>query len=289
MLLGLLLFGSLPLSPQAAEASADDVLERGKEVYKSACASCHGSKGRGDGREARRLGFRPRDLSLGAFKCRSTPSGELPTDEDLFRIVSQGMPGTPMKAFEETLSIDERRAVVEYLKTLSPQFAAAPASEPVPLPEPVPASEKTVAEGKQLYRILKCWSCHGKTGRGDGPAARDLKDDWGKSIRAYDFTAPSRFKCGGDDRDLYRLLHTGMAGSPMPSFDAALGFPREGVEDLSALETAFTAAELTEISDYVRAQPDATALSAMPEEARDALIQRRTWALVHYLRSLLAR
>lgn len=277
------------LFPGPARGFAPDDLERGKNVYKAVCASCHGPRGRGDGPEARRLGFRPRDFSLGAFKCRCTPSGQLPTDEDLFRVVTHGMPGTPMKAFDQTLSDEERRAVVQYVKTLAPPFVTASAPECLPIPESLPATDQTVGEGKQLYRILKCWTCHGKSGRGDGPAARDLKDDWGKPVRAYDFTQPSRFKCGDDDGDLYRLLHTGMTGSPMPSFTDALVFPREGVEDLSALQSAFTAAEVEEVSDYVRKQPASAALNDMSPEARRSLAERRTWALIHYLRTLVAR
>ena len=38
----------------------------------------------------------PRDLSLASFKCRCTPSGALPTDQNLLRTLTQGMPGTPM-------------------------------------------------------------------------------------------------------------------------------------------------------------------------------------------------
>jgi mono/diheme cytochrome c family protein len=39
---------------------------------------------------------------------------------------------------------------------------------------PVPADEKSLAVGKQLY-TKECQSCHGVTGKGDGPAAGDLK------------------------------------------------------------------------------------------------------------------
>ena len=38
---------------------------------------------------------------------------------------------------------------------------------------PVPADEKSIAVGKEVY-IHQCLSCHGPTGRGDGPASKDL-------------------------------------------------------------------------------------------------------------------
>lgn len=38
---------------------------------------------------------------------------------------------------------------------------------------PVPADEKSIARGKEVY-AQNCLSCHGATGKGDGPAAKDL-------------------------------------------------------------------------------------------------------------------
>lgn len=46
----------------------------------------------------------------------------------------------------------------------------APASE-VAKKNPVPADAKSIAEGKRLYE-MNCASCHGKTGKGDGEAAK---------------------------------------------------------------------------------------------------------------------
>lgn len=38
---------------------------------------------------------------------------------------------------------------------------------------PIPADEKSISRGKELY-AQNCLSCHGATGKGDGPAAKDL-------------------------------------------------------------------------------------------------------------------
>jgi len=70
--------------------------------------------------------------------------------------------------------------------------------------------------------VAKCWQCHGKEGRGDGPSTPTLTDDKNRPIQPYDFTAASRFKCGESDEDLYRVLMTGLDGSPMPSFSSSL-------------------------------------------------------------------
>jgi len=39
---------------------------------------------------------------------------------------------------------------------------------------PIPLNEESVARGKTLYE-RECLSCHGVSGKGDGPAARDLE------------------------------------------------------------------------------------------------------------------
>lgn len=230
-------------------AQAPDV-QQGKKVYDANCAKCHGGFGRGDGPEARKLGFRPRDFTLGAFKCRSTMSGQPPTDEDLLRTVTRGLPGTPMKPIEG-LSDADRKAVVQYLKTLSPRAFATPATL-MQFPDPPEGLAGLAGEGKALYEKMQCGQCHGPAGRGDGPAAATLKDNWGNPIKAYNFVALRQFKCGNDDRDLFRTLQTGMTGSPMPSFADALAFDTD----------------------------------QMAAAQRQQTVNQRTWALVAYLRSL---
>ncbi|MBI3401578.1 MAG: hypothetical protein HY048_09180 [Acidobacteria bacterium] len=51
-------------------------LRVGRAAFQKVCAECHGSKGRGDGEQAKKLGFAPRNFTLGAFKCsgRTTSS-----------------------------------------------------------------------------------------------------------------------------------------------------------------------------------------------------------------------
>ena len=98
-------------------------IERGKTVYAQNCLACHGVKGDGKGDAAAFLLPRPRNFVQANFRLRSTPPSHLPTDVDLFRSVSLGMPGTPMPPWRVNLSDDDRWAVVEYIKTFSPRFA----------------------------------------------------------------------------------------------------------------------------------------------------------------------
>jgi mono/diheme cytochrome c family protein len=191
-----------------------------------------------------------------------------------------------MAAHEKTLSPEDRNAVVQYIKTLIPRFKSEPAPLCIAVPEPPAPREDALFEGKQVYRIMGCGKCHGKTGRGDGPASAGLKDDWGQPIRAYNFTVTKKFKCGGEDKDFYRVLHTGMNGSPMPSFSAAFAFGRDSITPV-AFEGTLSPTEVQELSKYLQGQPDSAAVAALSPNARRELVDRRTWALVQYLLSLL--
>jgi cytochrome c553 len=74
----------------------EEFVEQGRAIYIRRCSFCHGLMGDGEGPAAQFLDPRPRDFTLGTFKFRTTQSGELPTDEDLFRTVSRGLSGTGM-------------------------------------------------------------------------------------------------------------------------------------------------------------------------------------------------
>ncbi len=99
-------------------ASAEDVAA-GEALYLKACDQCHGPKGDGQGVMADLLFPRPRDFLRGLYKVRSTPSGELPTDQDLFKVISLGMPGTSMPAWQGVLTDEQIWQLVHYVKTFT--------------------------------------------------------------------------------------------------------------------------------------------------------------------------
>jgi DMSO reductase family type II enzyme heme b subunit len=193
----------------------------GEALYGRNCAGCHGSDGKGDGPAADFLYPRPRDFTQGTFKVRSTASGDLPTDEDLLRTITRGMPGAAMPGWEN-LSEAERRELVRYIKTFSERFTREPPPERAALGSPVPFTKEAVAKGREIYRKMKCWECHGEEGRGDGPSAPTLKDDWGFSIRVGNLTQRRNFRGGDVVEDIYRAFTTGFDGTPMPSFADSL-------------------------------------------------------------------
>jgi mono/diheme cytochrome c family protein len=87
-------------------------------LYRRHCAHCHGINGDGHGPTAAILNPYPRDYRRGLFKFKSTYTAAQPTDDDLRRIVHDGIPGTAMPAFA-LLPPDEIDALVEYVKYLS--------------------------------------------------------------------------------------------------------------------------------------------------------------------------
>lgn len=201
-------------------ALAQGNAEKGEVVYEKRCAVCHGAEGKGNGPGAALLSPKPRDFTRGAFKVRSTTT--LPTDSDLRRVITEGIPGTSMRSWAY-LSEGDRRNLVEFVKSFSRRFTEQPAGPPVQIPKPPPSSEELLALGRHYYREAGCFDCHGDTGKGDGPAAPTLKDEWGDPILAYDFTIPGRMKGGSRIEDIYRTLTVGIGGTPMPSYADSLG------------------------------------------------------------------
>ncbi len=191
--------------------------ERGKVIYDKWCAGCHGETGAGDGEAAAFMLPRPRDFTGAIYQIRTTASGELPTDDDLRRVVDDGMPGTTMAAWRGRLRSGARDDVIAYIKTFSRFFDG---SEPVAIEigRQPRVTEEGLAEGRQLFvEEVQCLKCHGEAGRGDGSSAPTLTDDWDNPIRATDLTENWNFNGGGSVEDIYVRLRTGLDGTPMPS------------------------------------------------------------------------
>jgi DMSO reductase family type II enzyme heme b subunit len=205
-----------PVKPTPVAAD----LEAGKKLYQRWCTQCHGDEGKGDGPAADFVYPRPRNFTLAIFKVRTTPSGQLPTDHDLFNIISKGLPGTSMPAWEKFIPEKDRWQLAHYVKTFDELglFKEEPAKEQVVIDAPPKMTSELIAKGKDLYQQKKCWQCHGPQGRGDGVSAAGMKDEWGFPIRPVNFTKSWRFRGGDRIEDIYRTFTTGFNGTPMPSF-----------------------------------------------------------------------
>ena len=191
--------------------------EAGRQLYYRYCWGCHGARGNGDGENAPYLNILPRNFVAATFKCRSTPTGTLPLDQDLFSTLSRGINFTNMPNWS-ALTDQQRADLVAFIKTFSPRWKTEKPADPIQVPPEPALTVASIKHGSELFQKLECWKCHGQEGRSDGPSASTLTDSNDQPIRPYNFTSDNRSKCGKTNQDLYKIFMTGLDGTPMPSF-----------------------------------------------------------------------
>lgn len=226
-----------PLSPSA---------ERGRLVYQRNCIGCHGESGLGNGPSAEFLEPRPRNFQAGNFKFRSTPSGQLPSQDDLVHVIRCGLQGSAMRSFP-LMPTQELKDVADYVMhlvdfgvvkrdvddelegepfaTLDPEdyaeirgdalLDAHEDSWPVSIEQAPENDEDSIERGRVLYEA-QCVACHGATGVGDGSSSFHLRDWKDTAVRPRDFTS-GIFRAGSTPKDLFLRMRTGLNGTPMPS------------------------------------------------------------------------
>ena len=133
----------------AAKASGNTA--KGKTYYaKAKCDLCHGKVGTGVGPASKSLKPQLKSFSDAKYMTKRT-------DKQLFNAIKNGAPAgaksPKMPAFKKKLSDSKINAIVAYMRSLS----------------------KNEKKGKELYVKTKCAACHGKLGKGDGPAGKALK------------------------------------------------------------------------------------------------------------------
>jgi len=220
--------------PIEQPVASDPVLARGLELFARNCAICHGDNGDGAGKLAYLMNPRPRNLRQGNFKLVTTQN-QVPTDADLLRTISNGMPGSAMPPWGHVPASD-LDALVRYVRHLHvtateellrtwvaegsltdadlPDTLAArtrPGTALVVPPEP-PFDEVRWFHGRRLY-LENCASCHGMHGE---PVMEAVKFD------AEGYPVPPRsfvngiFKGSSKGHELYARIWKGMKGTPMP-------------------------------------------------------------------------
>ena len=206
------------------------------------------------------------------------------------------MPAWGNAADGHTLSEQDRWDLVDYVKKFSDRFQKEEVPPPIDIPVPPYPSAKAappdlLREGKLVYRVLQCWTCHGMGGKGDGPSANALVDDFEVPIRPLDFTT-GNFKFGDSPADVYRTFNTGLNGTPMPSFFDTILYPKEAFPDLkpwqqlNAGKPVFSSQDVEEIGEYIAKLPPAAELDKLSEADKRAAADRRRWALVYFALSL---
>ncbi|MBI5762520.1 MAG: c-type cytochrome [Planctomycetes bacterium] len=211
------------------------IVARGQALFARQCAICHGEAGDGAGKFAYLMNPRPRNFKLGKFKL-STTQNQVPSDDDLMRTISRGMPGSAMPPWGH-LPIADLQALVQYVRQIwsdavradlqsqvaagelkgdevSAQLATATTpGAPIVVPPEPKGDDLRWFNGRRVY-VEACASCHGQDGH---PVAEAVKfDDEG-------FPDPPRsfvngiFKGGMDGPGLYARILKGMRGTPMPA------------------------------------------------------------------------
>ncbi len=210
------------VEPTRVMAASPVLLAEGERAFAKHCAACHGAAGDGRGEAAYLLFPRPRDLTRGQYRLVSTWEG-VPTDEDLFRTISRGMPGSAMPSWAH-LPEATRWGLVHYLKGFSERsFEIPDSAEPEKqwgtgkgvILAGTPPPETTAGRDRAEELFAKgCAACHGATGKGDGQ--QQQVDSEGRPTRPRDLTA-GVFKGLPEPDQVYRRIVAGLPGSPMPS------------------------------------------------------------------------
>jgi cytochrome c oxidase cbb3-type subunit 2/cytochrome c oxidase cbb3-type subunit I/II len=94
--------------PSAVPPTQEDTsLDEGKSLFATNCASCHGDRGAGNGPAAGALAPAPTNFHL-----------KKPTQERVWEVLENGLPGTAMPPWTSQLSADQRRALVGFVRSL---------------------------------------------------------------------------------------------------------------------------------------------------------------------------
>lgn len=210
--------------------AVDTMPVQGRDLFMVNCSMCHGENGDNKGpvcfsrnveKNGKILQTYARDFTAGVFKFRTTSTGCLPGDNDLLQTINNGIPKSLMPSFAD-LSKKEKDALVEYVKSFSSRWEEEPACNAIAVEPPMwVGTPDSIKKGEIIYKKVKCWECHGDTGRGDGNKSEDLKDDWGHKIRPFDFTT-GELKRGTSPAAIYITFTTGLDGSGMPSYEDSI-------------------------------------------------------------------
>lgn len=222
--------------------------DRGRRLYERYCATCHGEQGDGRGPSAAFLWPPPRDFRSAQFKFAPAAEGALPSDQDLARIVRQGLAGTAMQPWD--LPDAELGPILDHIKRFSPPGRGFrdPERRPAPAlvvpPDPYTSGASRAAAlslGALAYHgDLQCSQCHPSYGTPaqlrtwKAPRPLDPLEPvpkWSATYRSVllppDFLRhPMRWvraartregRLDHDATDLYRIVALGMNG-PMPGY-----------------------------------------------------------------------
>ncbi len=192
-------------------------LQDGKVLYIDRCQTCHGCSGNGLGTYAGTKVVTPADFKQEPF--RSMP------DDQWFWHVSEGIQGSVMPPWRESLTEEQRWEVIHYIQQ---EFAnpverdpdeGDPSGQYANVENPLPKTVETDEAGKRIF-TRECFVCHGDEGMGKGPYRDVLRP------QPPDFSDSSHYGTLQNplfsDADYYWRISEGLPWSAMPVWKVLL-------------------------------------------------------------------
>ncbi len=281
LLPGALLVSVLMAAP--ALAAGGDA-EKGKIIYEKRCIWCHGADGDGLGAAEKYLNPPPRSFEDGQYKIKTTQFEDMvPTDEDIYRMVKDGMPGTAMPGWSQLLSEQDMWDVVQYVKTFA-GYDEETAGPQVDYGTQVVSSPDSIAKGKILFEDGdRCVECHGKSGKGS--ATKGLKGDLKERTWPRNLTKPWTFLGSNDPKDIFTRVTVGIPGTQMPSFADPKSKKKLSIEERwnvanYAASLAKTEEVVNPANTVIKAEKAEGDLPATPDDERWGQTVSTTFVLV---------
>ena len=197
----------------------EERINKGRTLFENLCFHCHGVGGDGKGPAGIYLDPKPRDFSLGIFKYHSTQNNSLPSDQDLYKTITEGLPGTPMPAFNKAIDEEETLSLIKYIKSFSKRFNKGTSEFSIEVGLEPALDNLSIAKGKELYRQLRCVRCHGELGEKEGTLPESMKDVWGGRPKIFNLQYPELYKAGYSRKQIYIMLSAGIDGTPMNPYE----------------------------------------------------------------------
>ena len=134
-------------------------------TYRRYCVGCHGVLGDGEGENAQWIDPKPRNFTFGIFKCRSTTTGTLPLDSDLYNTIGRGLDNSNMPSWNP-LSAQQRADLVAYVKHFSARWVTEKPGDADPNSR---RSRKSLPnESRRDRQCFRKWNAGSATGRRAG-------------------------------------------------------------------------------------------------------------------------
>ncbi len=186
-----------------------ETLAAGIMVYAENCAACHAANGGG-------TTIAP---ALNTDALRAQPT------EDLLAKINNGISGTLMASWKDTLSVEQIDAVIAFLQRWPEVESSGVEFPEIVVPE-FESSPELVAAGDKLFHIA-CKSCHGVDGYGTAMAP---------SLNNPTFLADT------PDAAIYQIIYGGVPDTLMPTWGVRLSDEeiRSLVAFIRSLETSTT-------------------------------------------------